>query len=205
MFELVVSGGLRQWQADNSGCLAQGDAAACTLSGLRAGCIYRVRVRARNDSGYSPYSQPADVGTAADVPGQPSAPAAISRTAHTVAVTWEPPAHDGGSPVVSYRLELCRGAFRGRVLKCSARTCKNFWLLVWLHICLATMQRTVLLFRSGHDIESCHEPQSDRRLLAPSGSNGGVELWGKQRQAEVGGGVFTRAAGGWWPGMSCGH
>ncbi|BDA40522.1 probable fibronectin type-III domain-containing protein 3a [Coccomyxa sp. Obi] len=86
----------------------QGEAAACTVSGLRAGCIYRVRVRARNDSGYSPYSQPTDVGTAADVPGQPSAPAAASRTAHTLSVTWEPPAHDGGSPVLSYRLELCR-------------------------------------------------------------------------------------------------
>lgn len=181
--------------ADRCGCLEQGEAAACTVSGLRAGCIYRVRVRARNDSGYSPYSQPTDVGTAADVPGQPSAPAAISRTAHTISVTWEQPAHDGGSAVLSYRLELCRGgrerkhACYGRVFKLSPSTCKPFWPLVWLHICTAIMQRKVLPSIAQQDVEFCHGTQSDRQVMwLPVGP---TENWncgaskGKQKTEEV--------------------
>lgn len=88
----------------------QGSAAACTVGGLRAGCLYRVRVRARNAAGFSPHSQPADVRTADDVPEQPSAPSAAAHTSETLSVTWGAPGHDGGSPITSYRLELCRGA-----------------------------------------------------------------------------------------------
>lgn len=94
----------------------QGEAAACTVGGLRAGCTYRVRVRARNAAGHSSYSAPADVKTAADTPEPPSAPAAVSRGTDTLTVAWEAPSHDGGSPIMSYRLELCRGGLSAACL-----------------------------------------------------------------------------------------
>ena len=88
---------------------AQGERAACTIQCLCAGCTYRVRVRARNASGYSAYSGAADAATAPDRPLAPQPPMATARSASSISVFWAPPEHDRGSPVTSYRLELCRG------------------------------------------------------------------------------------------------
>lgn len=76
----------------------------CTLGGLRAGCMYRVRVRALNAVGAGAYSYPADVATSAASPEAPGTPAATSKAQDSLAVQWEAPSHDGGAPILSYRL-----------------------------------------------------------------------------------------------------
>ena len=81
----------------------------CTIQCLRAGCMYRVRARARNTSGYSSYSGASDAQTAPDRPRAPEPPVAAARSASSISVNWAPPKHDGGSAISSYRLELCRG------------------------------------------------------------------------------------------------
>ena len=89
--------------------LLQGSAKTCPVGNLRAGCLYRVRVRAKNGEGFGPYSLPADVRTSADIPEPPPAPHAESASSDALSVTWDAPDYDGGSRITSYRLELCRG------------------------------------------------------------------------------------------------
>lgn len=93
--------------------LVQGERAACTIQCLRAGCTYRVRARARNASGYSAYSGAADAQTSPDRPLVPEPPVATARSASSISVSWDKPQHDGGSEILSYRLELCRGRLVG--------------------------------------------------------------------------------------------
>lgn len=88
----------------------QGSSTACTIGGLRAGCTYRVRVRAHNAAGGSPASAASDVRTAADVPDAPAAPVATAAPSHALELAWDPPRHNGGCPVQAYRLELSTGA-----------------------------------------------------------------------------------------------
>ena len=93
----------------------QGERAACTIQCLRPGCTYRVRARARNASGYSSYSGAVDAQTSPDRPFAPKPPEATARSASSISVSWEKPQHDGGSEILSYRLELCRGGHAGVV------------------------------------------------------------------------------------------
>ena len=87
----------------------QGRSAACTAGGLRAGCTYRVRVCAFNLVGEGASSVPVNISTAADVAWQPSPPHPIQRWQQALQLAWQPPRHDGGSPIQAYRLEGCRG------------------------------------------------------------------------------------------------
>lgn len=87
----------------------QGERTACTIQCLRPGCTYRVRARARNASGYSSYSGAVDAQTSPDRPLAPKPPEATARSASSISVSWEKPQHDGGSEILAYRLELCRG------------------------------------------------------------------------------------------------
>ena len=85
----------------------EGEDLGCTLGALRAGCTYRVRVRAVNAQGPGVYSFPADVATSPANPEAPGCPAAAARAQDSLAVRWAAPPHDGGTPVTAYRLE-CR-------------------------------------------------------------------------------------------------
>lgn len=75
-----------------------------TLGSLRAGCTYRVRVRAMNCIGAGAYSFPADLATSPASPEAPGAPAVGNRAQHALTVLWDAPQHDGGASIVSYRL-----------------------------------------------------------------------------------------------------
>ena len=83
--------GARRGMADDWMLSYAGGDCACTLGGLRAGCTYRVRVRAVNSAGEGPYSAAVDAATAPDVPDPPTALAASSRQQ-----TGEPPLGGGG-------------------------------------------------------------------------------------------------------------
>ncbi len=82
----------------------QGKETTHTLGSLRAGCTYKVRVRAVNSIGAGAFSFPADVATSPASPEAPGAPAAGNRAQHALTVLWDGPQHDGGSPILSYRL-----------------------------------------------------------------------------------------------------
>lgn len=91
----------------------QGEATACTMSCLYAGCVYRVRIRAKNASGWSQYSIPSDVKAAPGVPHAPGAPQSMGQSAVAIELAWEAPQHDGGSDIMSYRLEMSEGVDAG--------------------------------------------------------------------------------------------
>lgn len=86
----------------------QGPETSCTLGALRAGCSYRVRVRALNKQGAGTYSIPTDVATSPAIPEAPGRPSISSRTQDSLTVRWDAPLHDGGTPVAGYRLEWQR-------------------------------------------------------------------------------------------------
>lgn len=53
-------------------CIYEGDALACTLRVLRAGCAYRLRVRAFNKAGCGPWCPAVDFSSGTDVPDSTS-------------------------------------------------------------------------------------------------------------------------------------
>ena len=76
-------------------------------TGLTLGTTYRYRVSARNSEGLSTPSDTTRV-TALDtvvVPGAPRNVAAASGGRHTVELSWDLPASDGGASVTSYKIE----------------------------------------------------------------------------------------------------
>ena len=87
----------------------QGQATACTMGCMYAGCVYRVRIRAQNASGWGQYCIPSDVKAAPGVPHAPAAPKAMGQSAVAIELAWEAPQHDGGSEITAYRLEMSQG------------------------------------------------------------------------------------------------
>jgi hypothetical protein len=77
-----------------------------TVTGLSPGLHIDVRVRAVNLMGKSGWSGEAQFSTLPGPPEAPSAPVAIDVESSRIALGWRPPTHDGGSLVVSYRLEM---------------------------------------------------------------------------------------------------
>ncbi len=71
-----------------------------TLQNLLNGATYTITVSARNEAGLSAASSPA----AATAAATPSAPTSVTadRGDGRIDVTWQPPASDGGRPVLSY-------------------------------------------------------------------------------------------------------
>ena len=59
----------------------EGEALACTMSSLRAGCTYRARVRASTAAGWGLFCIPIDVTSSADVPDSPDPPSLTSAEA----------------------------------------------------------------------------------------------------------------------------
>lgn len=94
---------------------AQGPDRSCTLGGLRAGCSFLVQVRAVNATGPGEPCVAAVVATSPDVPDTPPPPTLAERHRDRLTASWQPPEHDGGERVSSYRLESrCLGAVEGR-------------------------------------------------------------------------------------------
>lgn len=83
---------------------------------LQAGCVYQVRIKAQNASGWSQYSIPTDVKAAPGVPHAPAAPKSVGQSAVAIELAWKAPQHDGGSEITSYRLEMAEGVAVSPVL-----------------------------------------------------------------------------------------
>ena len=97
----------KQHMAPGWASVYRGTDVSCTIGSLRAGSVYRVRVRAVNEQGPGQYSFPVDVPTAPAIPEAPAPPSAGARSQDTLLVQWNPPPHDGGAPIVAYKL-CCR-------------------------------------------------------------------------------------------------
>ncbi|KAG1670997.1 hypothetical protein FOA52_014239 [Chlamydomonas sp. UWO 241] len=100
-------------------CIFEGDAHACTISALRAGCTYRARVRARSAAGWGLPCAAIDVVTGADVPDAPEPPTLGCAEPTFLGVDWRPPSHTGGAKVTSYQLEVAQAA----PCACGGSTC----------------------------------------------------------------------------------
>ena len=89
----------------NATCVTSG--LSCTITGLSNGTSYTLTVRATNDVGQGPASNPRTA-----TPGvAPSAPRSLSASPNLpagIGLTWQPPASGGSSPVSGYR--IYRGA-----------------------------------------------------------------------------------------------
>lgn len=76
-----------------------------TVDRLTTGAKYTFRVKAVNQEGESKPVMSAPV-LASGPPGQPSPPVPGKVTASSIALTWDQPESDGGSPVTSYVMEM---------------------------------------------------------------------------------------------------
>ena len=74
-----------------------------TITGLTQGLTYQFKVQARNDYGFSDYSEPMSA-LAAQVPAQPQPPS-TSFADGQVTITWVAP-DNGGSPIVAYTVVI---------------------------------------------------------------------------------------------------
>ena len=74
-----------------------------TITGLTDGTAYRVRVRAGNSNGDSPWSTPAKA-TAGAVPSTPAAPTVVSKNA-SLDVSWTAPAANDPGGITGYDVE----------------------------------------------------------------------------------------------------
>ena len=88
----------------------QGPQTTCSFDGLKAGCSYRLRVRAQNSAGPGPYSSAVDFKTASDVPDPPGGPRVAGAAADMLLLEWDHTPHDGGMKLQSYHIEMSRGA-----------------------------------------------------------------------------------------------
>ena len=76
-----------------------------TATGLQPGANVAFRVFAINDGGESPASNIASVTIPIERPDPPSTITAIAVSSTVIAIAWNPPDSNGGSPITSYRLE----------------------------------------------------------------------------------------------------
>ncbi|XP_072388765.1 fibronectin type-III domain-containing protein 3A isoform X2 [Diabrotica undecimpunctata] len=78
---------------------------------LRECSSYAFRLRSKNESGTSPWSEEVTYSTLPDKPSRPSKPVVKGRIhAHSFKLKWEPPNNTGGSEITMYILELNSGS-----------------------------------------------------------------------------------------------
>eukprot|EP00955_Chlamydomonas_euryale_P092652 364728-Chlamydomonas_euryale.AAC.10 len=90
----------------------RGTERACKITRLLPGTRYTFALDAANGVGPSPRSDHSVFATQATVPSQPDPPSVVSASADSVILRWCAPAGNG-SPVTSYRLEVCEGGGDG--------------------------------------------------------------------------------------------
>ena len=111
-----VTGYAVQYRAGTSGDWGAANVtvsdASASISGLVNGTRYQVQVRAENSSTVDDGEGPWSAAVSATPATVPSAPRNISTTSRDagLAVTWDPPASDGGSPVTGYGVQYRAGS-----------------------------------------------------------------------------------------------
>ena len=80
------------------------------LTKLTRATEYKLRVSASNAHGQSRPSEVAVLMTAPDRPNAPAPPNVVRTTTTSIGLKYGPPAEDGGSPVISYAVELDAGS-----------------------------------------------------------------------------------------------
>ena len=76
------------------------------MQGLTGGYTYAVKITATNAIGTSEDSDIQYL-VCADLPDPPdSAPTLEAATESTITIAWNPPANDGGSPIIGYRVYM---------------------------------------------------------------------------------------------------
>lgn len=83
----------------------KGPDVTCEVKGLEPHTTYGLRVKACNSVGWSDWGELGTATTGASVPGAPEAMQATGVESSELAVSWDPPQRDNGSPIVSYLLE----------------------------------------------------------------------------------------------------
>ena len=79
--------------------------------GLNRATTYQFKLRAENESGYSPWSEIVAFKTMPERPGRPQKPQAKGKIHAThFKVKWEPPIDKGGADIKVYNLQICSSA-----------------------------------------------------------------------------------------------
>ena len=94
--------------APSSTTTTSNDIYSFTITGLRTGTPYYVRVSAHTSSSFGPPGLPTPLALrpAFQPPAPPGAPTLLSSTASSLTLTWTPPRRSGGTPVSGYLLEV---------------------------------------------------------------------------------------------------
>lgn len=95
----------------SNGTTVEATTRTARVEGLTNGMAYTFKVVARNAIGDSAPSETSNEVTPFTVPGAPSEVVATAGLA-SARVSWQPPADDGGSPVVSYAVAASNGTVR---------------------------------------------------------------------------------------------
>ncbi len=93
---------------DGSRIIVDGEATSAILTGLINGLVYSFTVTASNALGIGPSSAPSEPVVPAAVPDMPLDPGVVVGDGSVMA-TWDPPASDGGSPIIGYTVTVSPG------------------------------------------------------------------------------------------------
>ena len=104
----------------------QGEDLHFTCNGLQRITGYNFRLSATNEKGQGPTSPSVTYSTRPNVPRPPGAPTSKERATHTsLHVEWQPPSDDGGSPVLSYTLQMDEGERSSKSVGSSSTSREN--------------------------------------------------------------------------------
>ncbi|XP_077285751.1 miles to go isoform X2 [Arctopsyche grandis] len=98
-----------------------------TCDRLQPGCTYQVRSLCTTVGGISDWSDIQTITTEPVVPGPCLPPALLSDPRpYSIAITWQKPDYDGGSPVLEYNVEICeeensRLVYKGKETECTVQ------------------------------------------------------------------------------------